>query len=123
MLLTPEERADAKMALKPFRRSLGFSLFLLIVMVMFGSIMVGITGNALVMNILLAGIVSPLFILGYSLYRYNNRRIAEGKTSISVGKYTMRFDFNHRFNQGGNLFYMLAGAAVVVGVLTFNFKG
>ena len=111
MPLTAEESSDLAAALAPVKMLVKCSF--LIVLGMFFIPFLGL--------LLLLPVGSWLFVLGYRCYHMKRRSIGEGKTCIFIGKYSKRADHNHRSNQAAHIFYMTAGALIMLGTLLSPF--
>lgn len=110
-MLEPEDQAELANALRPVRTLVLTAV--LMVPAMFVPVLGLFAGLLLVVPVTLV-----LPVLGFRVHRMNARRIAEGRTSISVGRSGAHASFDHRVNQAGNVFYMLAGAGMLVLALT-----
>jgi hypothetical protein len=115
-MLAPDDKAELDIALRPVW------LLVMLAVLMVGSMFVPFVG-------LVAGTLLPvpislvLFVLGFRVHQMNRRRIAEGKTSISVGRSGAHASDAHSANQAGAVFYMVAGAVIVVLTLTAPLRG
>lgn len=106
-MLEPEDQEELAAALRPvwlLVQAAG-----LMVLAMFVPVVGLIAGSLLVVPVCLV-----LPVLGYRVYAMNARRIADGRTSISIGRSGARANLNHRVNQASNVFYMVVGAGMLV---------
>lgn len=107
-MLTPDEQADLTNAIGPVR-VLVLSMVALVV-TMFVAPCVGV--------LMLVPASALLLVMGVRLYQMNRRRIAEGKTSLAVGRRGASASFNHGLNQAVAVFYMIVGAVIMGLTLT-----
>lgn len=107
-MLNPNDQAELDAAIQPFRW-LVLSMVVIVPM-MFVMPCVGI--------FLLVPTSLLLPVLGARVYSMNVRRIAEGKTSITVGRSGAHASYDHRVNQASNVFYMAAGGVIMALTLT-----